>query len=310
MTTASAAGKIIVLGEHAVVYGRPALAVPISELRARVRVESRIRQGVVIHARNVNRTFDLATALSDDPLAAITRATLDHLGVDRNVGIDVWIDSDIPLASGLGSGAAVSTAIARALALHFRMQLQTEQLSALVFETEKLYHGTPSGIDNSVIALERPIRFSILGGAQPIRIARPLVLVVANTGVASPTRIAVGDVRRTWQEDRSRLEVIFDGVGDIVKRAQLALAVGLTDELGELMTQNQALLRLLGVSSSEIDNLIQAGMNAGALGGKLSGAGRGGNVIFQIHLGGKERIEHALLDAGATSVLTTTIQAG
>jgi mevalonate kinase len=308
VTTASASGKIIIFGEHAVVYGRSALAVPLSELRARVRVETRKRSGVTIHARDLDRTFDLDSAPPDDALAAITNITLGELEADVSSGIDIWIDSDIPIASGLGSGAAVSTAVVRALSLHFRRTLSTDQVSALVFEAEKLYHGTPSGIDNSVIALERPIRFATTTGAQPIRIARPFMLAIAHTGIASPTRLAVGDVRHEWQREPARYEKIFDDIAEIVKRAQLILALGLNDELGALMNRNQELLRRLGVSSPEIEALLRAGAAAGAHGGKLSGAGRGGNVILQIRPELSEAVSRALFHVGAKSVLVTTIQ--
>jgi mevalonate kinase len=308
VTTASASGKLILFGEHAVVYGRPALAAPLSDLRARVRVENGGERGVIIRARDLNRTIVLGAAPADDPLAAITRAALGKLRADATVSLDLWIESDIPLASGLGSGAAVSTAIVRALAAHLGQPLSPEQISALVFETEKLYHGTPSGIDNTVIALERPIRFTRESSAQPIRFARPLTLAIANTGIESPTRIAVGDVRRGWQLDPARYEGIFDGIAAVVKRAEEALTQGSTDQLGTLMNRNQDLLRALDVSSPEIERLLRSALDAGAVGGKLSGGGRGGNVM--IYMGDRDpgAIMQALLQAGAAGVLATTIR--
>jgi mevalonate kinase len=308
LTTAFASGKIIMFGEHAVVYGRPAIAVPLTELRARVRVESRKRSGVTIHALDLGRAFDLDSAPPDDALAAITRLSVRELQKDNASGIDIWIDSVIPIASGLGSGAAVSTALVRALSLHFGHSLTANQVSALVFEAEKLYHGTPSGIDNSVIALERPIRFTTKSGARPIRIARPFTLLIANTGVASPTRVAVTDVRREWQRDPARYEKVFDDIAEIVKRAQLVLALGLNDDLGGLMDRNQELLRELGVSAPEIEVLLRAAEDAGALGGKLSGAGRGGNVIFEVRQELADVINQALMAAGAKNVLVIRIK--
>lgn len=307
MTNASASGKLILFGEHAVVYGRPALAVPLGDLRAHVRVDERSGGGIIIHALDLGRNFVLDSAPVDDPLAAIIRAALGELNADPGMNLDIWIESDIPIAGGLGSGAAVSTAIVRALAAHLGQSLPPEQVSALVFAAEKLYHGTPSGIDNAVIALERPIRFSRETGAQRIRLARPFTVAIANTGIASPTKITVADVRRGWQQDPSRYERIFDDIAAVVRHAEEALARGDTDRLGELMSRNQDLLRALDVSSPEIEKLLQSALEAGAAGGKLSGGGRGGNVIVYVEERNGGAIKHALLQAGAITVILTTM---
>jgi mevalonate kinase len=310
MTMASACGKIILFGEHAVVYGRPALAVPLSQLRARVRVETHAAPGIWIHARDLQREFEISAA-SDDALATITRLTLEKLNVS-----DAWrieIQSDIPIASGFGSGAAIATAVVRALAAHCGKTLTPAQISALVYETEKMYHGTPSGIDNTVIAYEQAMRFVRRAPPQeneisPFAIARPFTLVIADTGIPSPTKVTVGDVRRGWEQDKTRYEKIFDEIGALVEQAQNALARGENERLGELMTRNQRALETLGVSSREIENLIGAGMRAGAGGGKLSGGGRGGNVIFYSAPDDAAQLERALLGAGAVRVMVTEVK--
>src|SRR5581483_9839842 len=139
-----------------------------------------------------------------NPLAEITRLTLDAFKVTAD--LELTVESDIPLASGMGSGAAVSTAIVRALAAHFDRELTPAQVSALVYETEKLYHGTPSGIDNTVIAFEQPVRYVRGQAIQPFTIARPFTLLIADTGVPSPTAVTVGEVRRGWQAQPARYE--------------------------------------------------------------------------------------------------------
>ncbi len=318
MTEASACGKIILFGEHAVVYGRPALAVPLAHLRAHARVESRAAPGSIIHARDVGREIWVDTRDTDDPLAVITRLTLKKLGVRAN--LELTVASEIPIASGLGSGAAISTALVRALAAHFQTALAPAEISALVYETEKLYHGTPSGIDNTVIAYEQAIRFQRVAaepGSVAIRsatptisafqIERPFTLAIANTGIASPTKITVGDVRRGWEHDAARYESIFDAIALIVQQAQTALARGENETLAALMTRNQRALETLGVSSREIEILLEAGLRAGARGGKLSGGGRGGNVIFYIEPEDAPQVQRALSEAGAVSVIVTTI---
>lgn len=305
MTVGTACGKIILFGEHSVVYGRPALAVPLPQLRARAHVENRADAGILIQARNVGRTIHLNGKHDDDPLEVIVRRTLETLEVAGNFKIE--IDSEIPLASGLGSGAAVSTAIVRAIAAHFERSLSPDEISALVYETEKLYHGTPSGIDNTVIAYEQAIRFVRGQGSVPFVIARPFTLAIANTGIASATLNTVGDVRRGWELDPARYENIFDRIAQVVREAEDELASGENDRLGDLMNRNQLLLQELDVSSAEVERLIRAGLDAGARGGKLSGGGRGGNVIFHVEPQDTDRLHKAFLAAGATSVIVTVV---
>jgi mevalonate kinase len=308
MVSGSGCGKIILFGEHAVVYGRPALAVPLRELRARARVETTNTHGIIIHALDLNRDVALDVASEQNALASIVRDTLAKISAPLTNGLELWVESDIPIGSHLGSSAAISTAIVRALDAFCDSHLSAAEISALVFETEKLYHGTPSGIDNTVIAYEQPIRFTRANGAQPIRIARPFTLVIANTGVASPTKIAVGDVRRAWEQEPARYEKIFDAIAQVVDDAQGVLERGDVDALGELMTRNQELLRDLGVSSPEIETLLRTGLDAGAAGGKLSGGGRGGNVIFYVDGERAGKISTALRAVSATDVIVTVVR--
>jgi mevalonate kinase len=320
MITASAPGKIILFGEHAVVYARPAIAVPVFQVRVEATIEPRDDSRVEIDAADVARQYALCDAPADDPIATIIRLTCARLGVEpKNFG--VRIRSTIPVARGLGSGAAVSVAVARALAdfvraKHFRNSenasplLANADISALAYEAEKLHHGTPSGIDNTVIAFEQPVYFVRGEPIESFRVARPFRIAIADTGIAAPTRIAVGDVRRAWEADRARYEVLFDQIGAIARDARAALEQGDVDALGPLMNANQALLREIGVSSPEIEILVDAALRAGARGAKLSGAGRGGNVIALVEDGTRAAVERALMDTGAKRVIVTTVDSG
>src|SRR5512135_916354 len=160
--SASAPGKIILFGEHAVVYGRPAIAVPVTQVQAAATIEQG-EHGLIIHAADIDRTITVHPHSSIDPLATIVNLTLEHLNCPLP-DLEITLHSTIPIASGLGSGAAVSTAIVRALAQWFGARLDDAEVNALVYEVEKLYHGTPSGIDNTVIAYQKPVYF-IRGGA-------------------------------------------------------------------------------------------------------------------------------------------------
>ncbi|MCI0475369.1 MAG: mevalonate kinase [Anaerolineales bacterium] len=307
MISATAPGKIILFGEHAVVYARPAIAVPVFQVRAQATIEPRTDSRVMIVARDLARQYDLDDAPAADPLATIIRATCARLNVAPQ-NFSVTIHSTIPLASGMGSGAAVSVAIARALARYFASELSREEIAALAYETEKLHHGTPSGIDNTVIAFEQPIYFVRGQPIETFRVARSFTLAIADTGVAAPTKIAVGDVRRAWERDRARYESLFDQIGALARDARRALERGEVDALGGLMHANQVLLREIGVSSPEIETLVNAALRAGARGAKLSGAGRGGNVIALVDEVTQDRVERALLDAGARRVIVTRVE--
>jgi mevalonate kinase len=156
MTIAYAPAKIILFGEHAVVYGRPAIAVPVTQLQARASVATgKPGQGIIIVASDLGRVLTMDEATS--PLQAMVAGTLQYLKLGLDHDLTVTVESTIPIARGLGSGAAVSTAMARALAGYFSRPLTAREVSQLVYEVEKLYHGTPSGIDNTVISYQRAV---------------------------------------------------------------------------------------------------------------------------------------------------------
>jgi mevalonate kinase len=302
--SASACGKIILFGEHAVVYGRPAIAVPVTQVQATAAIEPS-DHGLIIRAADLERAVDLSNPI--DPLVSIVNLTLEHLN-SPPPAVTITVHSTIPIASGLGSGAAVSTAIVRALAQWCGARLDNAEVNALVYEVEKLHHGTPSGIDNTVIAYQQPVYFVRGRAIQTFTVARPFKVAIGNTGVASSTKITVGDVRRGWEADRAWYEAWFDQIGAIVQQARSALESGAIDQLGPLMDQNQALLHDLDVSSAELERLIFAAKQAGASGAKLVGGGRGGNMIALVDDHNLAAVTAALKEAGAVSVIATEIQ--
>ncbi|MBV7327578.1 mevalonate kinase [Chloroflexi bacterium TSY] len=311
MTTASAPGKVILFGEHAVVYGRPAIAVPVWDVTATATITQQTPgSGCIVVAHDTDQILSLAHSGNEEPLAVLVRLALKHLSIRRMPDWRIDLLSTIPIVSGLGSGAAVSAAIVRALFAHTGRQVQAEVVSQLVYETEKLFHGTPSGIDNTVIAHEKPVWFVKGTQPEPFTPVGSITLVIADSGISSPTKEAVGDVRMAWQADAVRYEELFDTIGQLVTRARSVLEQ--TDparqvELGSLMNQNQEILRDIGVSSSTLDHLIQAALNAGALGAKLSGGGRGGNIIALVDEQTASPVQQALKEAGAKRVIVTSV---
>jgi mevalonate kinase len=308
MTVAYAPGKVILFGEHAVVYGQPAIAVPVTQVQARATVETDPEgQGITIIAEDLERSYSLEQAPPDDALPAIVVSTLERIGVGTKQNLTITVSSTIPIARGLGSGAAVSTAIARALGKHFGNQMSPQAISNLVYETEKIHHGTPSGIDNTVIAFEKPVYFIKNQKMEIFSVKRPFLLAIADTGIASPTRIAVSHVRRAWEKEREKYEEIFDEIGTIAEMGRQAIERGEIETVGQLMNENHRLLQLIGVSSLELESLVEAARQGGALGAKLSGAGRGGNTIALVTQETRSQVDMMLRLAGAKDVIVTEV---
>jgi mevalonate kinase len=304
---ASAPGKIILFGEHAVVYGRPALAVPVTQVHADVEITDSTRPGIWIDAPGINLLSELNTLPSDHPIAAVVHNFLFLSRVSSFPDLDIKIASTIPVASGLGSGAAVTVAILRALSSHLGHPMTDEQINAFAFEIEKLHHGTPSGIDNTVVTYARPVYFVKGQPIETFTVGRPFTIIIGDTGLSAPTKESVGDVRKLWEADRERWEGVFDQVGDVVKQARHSVESGDWKALGRLMDQNHAFLQQMTVSSPELDRLVSAARNAGALGAKLSGGGRGGNMIALVEPIQSEAVAKSLMEAGARNTIVTQV---
>jgi mevalonate kinase len=310
MVTASAPGKVILVGEHAVVYGRPAIAVPVWERVARAAImPGAVGSGLWIVARDLNRRIQVAAAPADDAMALVARATLAQLGLPADPDWQIELSSEIPIASGLGSGAALNAALVRAIHAQAGIIPDPAQVSSLVYLGEQLYHGTPSGIDNTVVAYGQPVWF--VKGTPPTVFtpARPFTLAIADSGVASPTRETVGGVRRRRDAEPERYEAWFDEIGALVWEARRIIEAGASEKLGPIFDHNHALLRQIGVSTPQLDQLVTAAKDAGALGAKLSGGGGGGNIIAIVEKEGASVVVSALQAAGAVRVVVTTVGA-
>lgn len=316
MVTASAPGKVILVGEHAVVYNRPAIAVPVWERVARATVQpAPSGSGCSIVAYDLKRSIQLANAPKDDAMAVVLRATLAELGLPANPDWQIELTSEIPIASGLGSGAALNAAMVRAIHAQVGLTPGPAQVSRLVYLGEQIYHGTPSGIDNTVVAYGQPVWF-VRGTAPTVfHPTQPFTLVIADSGIASPTHETVGGVRQRHAADPARYERWFDAIGELVWETRRVIegtaencsAKGHNAALGSIFNRNHALLQQIGVSTPLLDQLVDAACNAGALGAKLSGGGGGGNIIAVIENEKATQVVSALENAGAVRVVVTTV---
>ena len=276
---ASACGKLILLGEHAVVYGRPALAVPIP-----LAVEARVQSGgkgkgvqMLIPRWGVEQRIGASNAQGISGILGSTLRTLELLNED----ITIEVFPHVPRAMGLGGSAALAVAVIRALDEHYQLGLSDGRVNALAFECEKAAHGTPSGIDNTLATYGYPLRYQNDGEPSFEQIApgRLVHIAVGLTGKEALTADSVGRVRAAWQRARSRYEGLFDQIGALTDAATTAFQAGQLAELGELMNLCQGYLNALQLSTPELEELIHVARDRGSLGAKLTGGGSGGSMI-------------------------------
>jgi len=308
--SATAPGKVILFGEHAVVYGFPAIAAPVTQVRAKAIVLAnplgKIGQ-VEIDAPDIDLHSPLSELPNDHPFVVLFSNLMERLGVKVMPACSVRITSSIPVAAGLGSGAAVSVAMARALSSFLGHSLPNDQISDLAYQVEKKYHGTPSGIDNTVITYSKPVYYMRGQPFERLELLHSFTLLIADSGIKSQTRRVVEDVRQGWQSDREHYDKLFDLIGQISRQARGLIEKGRSQEIGSLMTTNHQVLKELGVSCPELDRLVKAAISAGASGAKLSGAGRGGNMIALVQPEDADAISETLRKTGATRIITTRV---
>lgn len=307
---AKAPGKIILFGEHAVVYGQPAIAIPVNKVSATARVipnPEALTGGVRVQAPDIMLDSDLANLAEDHPIAIAARLSIKAAAVKQVPGIILQISSTIPMSAGMGSSAAISIAIIRALSDFFGAPLSADQVSSIAYEVEKFQHGTPSGIDNNVIAHQKPVYFIRDKPIEHLDIEQPTYWVIADSGEKTPTRETVSEVRKLYDSDPESYQECFNQIGEITRNARESLIKGSIAKLGQLMDENQRLLEQINISSPSLDNLITAAKIAGAPGAKLSGGGRGGNIIALATPDNLEQIGSALINAGAKRVITTIL---
>lgn len=279
---AQANGKVILLGEHAAVYNRRVLAAPLP-LAISASAGEGTSDGVEVSIPKwgIDRVIPHRSQQSEKGLLQIVSFILEQLDL-VGCNLSLKVTPHIPLGVGLGSSAALAVAIIRALVIYREFDFSDDQVNALAYQCEQIAHGTPSGIDNTVATYGRFVVFQKQADQNKmteINPAKPLPLVIAQTGIQGSTMAAVNRIRQAWQGNPKRYETVFDHIDDLTQSAGKAIEAGDLAELGELMNLCQGDLNALQVSSPEIETLIQIARQAGALGAKLTGGGIGGSIV-------------------------------
>ncbi|MEB3806132.1 MAG: mevalonate kinase [Desulfurococcales archaeon] len=284
-TAASAPGKVILFGEHFVVKGSRSLATAIS-LRVKTIVREYTGGRIRFHSplANVNSWIDPSTLeYGDDRLAPLARM-LSYLRDEMGFQIvphEVYVESRLPVGAGLGSSASLAAAYALAYTSFLGDPLSREDLLRASYEAEKVAHGNPSGVDNTIAVYGGGLIYRRGSGFEQVDIRLPTGsrLLVLDTGVSRDTRRVVEHVLRvadrTWPVSR----LIYEAADGIIDLALEALESGDAVKLGLLMNLNQGLLNSVGASSGVIERVVFRVRENGALGAKLTGAGWGGSVI-------------------------------
>ena len=296
--------KAILLGEHAAVYGAPALAIPLHGLG--VAAQATPAEGIQLESELFSGPANDAPARLWPVLTAVRAALDQQVAV---TGTTVRIRSSIPYERGLGSSAAVAAAVVRAIADLAQNAVDTDTLYAIVQEAERVAHGNPSGLDARAVTATAPIRFQ-QGAAVPVEVGSSLVFTLADSGCSGSTAQAVAQVRERRAGDRAGIDAIIDRIGDLTEAASADLTRGDGTALGARMSQTHELLINLGVSDDRLDALVAAAHHAGSAGAKLTGGGQGGCIIaLADDAEHAEELGSALRSAGAPRTWTTTVPA-
>jgi mevalonate kinase len=310
MSTGSGKGKTILFGEHFVLYGKPSLAVGIAaETVAKVRRTK--RAGWTLDDKRPEVPGYKKEKADEQKVSIDNVVRFMGLGLSKQ-GIHIELGGNLVCASGIGASAASCVAIARAINQEFGLGYDDKRINAAAYEGEKGYHGTPSGIDNTVSTYGGLVSYQVdpkSGEAkfEALKLGRPVYLVIAATGLTASTKKVVDDVRAKREQNPVWFDRILVQYDALVRDARTALLKLDLKRVGEFMNLNHKLLQELTVSCPELDHLVEIALKNGAIGAKMTGTGRGGNMIALVSDGpSAERVSVALREAGAPDIWPTS----
>lgn len=290
--------KAILLGEHAVVYGAPALALPMPQLTVTASAgwSSEASDGLS-YTMTGTPSRALVTQASDG-MRRLAAECMARMGVAGEPHLDVILDGAIPHGRGLGSSAAVSRAIVFALADLFGRRLTESTVYELVQTAENVAHGRASGVDASTVGASHPLLFQ-QGRTERLTVGCDCLFIIADSGVPGSTKEAVELLRDGFQHRAGAQERFVGRATELTEAARQALADGKPEELGSQLTEYHELMHAARLSTEQIDALVDAALKAGSLGAKITGGGLGGCVIAQTRPEQAREVTRQLHEAGA-----------
>lgn len=281
MGKGSGFGKTILFGEHFVVYGLPALASAIGDSTD---AEVKITEGRGYNLIDDRPEVPGYKEKKFDEQKISIKNIIDYMGVDlERKHLDITLGGNLTCASGVGASAASCVALARAINDELNLGWDDHKINEAAYEGEKGYHGTPSGIDNTASTFGGLVYFvkNLEGGSntmETIKVAKPVEMVIASSGMTANTSVVVADVRKKKEENPDWFDKIIKEYQDVMKEARQALDEMDLERVGQLMNKNHGLLQQITVSNEKLDKMVKIARKAGALGAKVTGTGRGGNI--------------------------------
>ena len=248
---------------------------------------------------------DLSELGKDHFLVQTLELLFSFLGLHQHPTCRITLTSDLPIAAGLGSSAAIAVSLLRAMSAFLGHPLLPLELNDLAYKSEQAVHGRPSGIDNTVITNEKPVYYQRGEQLQFIQPGREMLFVVADSGIRKSTRESTAQLAEDLAANPDTIRPHLDAISDLVKESKRSFLMGDLEALGIAMNTDQEHLSALDLSCPELDALIVAARQAGALGAKLTGGGMGGHMLALVTPETEEAVRQALISAGSPHVFTT-----
>ena len=280
MGKGSGYGKVILFGEHFVVHGVPGI---VSAIDSTTDAEVKKTE----NGLNIKDERKAAKGYAEEKrlqqIESIERM-LKTMGLEAKTPLNIWLGGSLPGFSGLGASAASSVAIARAISEEFSLNLSNEKINQIAYEAEKAYAGNPSGIDNTAATYGGLMWFKKNAAGRPdmvekLRIRRPIEIVIGSTGKVANTKAMVEGVADRKNKNPAKYDPIFKQAENLAQAGRKAIENSDLKKIGDLMNENHRLLHEIGVSSKELDLLVDLARKQDAFGAKLTGGGGGGCMV-------------------------------
>lgn len=271
-------GKVILFGEHFVVYGLPGIASAVG-----LTTDATVKTAEALTVKDARKGTEGYSESKKAHQLESFELMFNKMGLSEK-NFDIRLGGELPTMSGIGASAASCVAIARAVSDEMNLNYADEQINKTAYEMEKAFAGNPSGIDNTVATFGGLLWFEKNFGGGPnkierLRVPQPVEIVMGNSGVVANTKAMVEGVAERRGKEPEKYAAAFKQFEGLVFKAREALEKGDLQAVGGLMDENHDLLQEIEVSCKELDELVAIAKENGAFGAKVTGGGGGGSMV-------------------------------